>query len=923
MSFADLENQIAVFLTGGRAVDPTTGQAWTLARLLQAASGRSTWLASTATPLAREQQIEQVAAALVWRVASLAGYGTTGESTLYRQAFAHAPDCPNGSDGYAPTSALDDTWRDLVGAALRSTTAGGGELGTVAGWSVQGGTFNGTVIAGPVASILVDRDVWRLTLSPYSPLRGFPVGAAKLIVPETQEREFGSTENQVVSVHDLQPLFAIGQAVAADRQVGLSDFKLSGTELDPVGVRQVAAGFDADFNVAPQLILQPNTAKRGPLLQPGLLLNFKMPEPPHGFPPPSTLIGSCYWGAGATLGAPTLIYRETLPPLVPVPAATHIGTVALTATDRLAHLAALLQAQVAQLSEAKQRLEDTIVSETAALAEAQTNLITSQAPVGPLSAQLARAGSFLAQIEHAEENLPSAVQAELQARESLIDKIARLQDQEVAAEQSGQSDTAGALRSSISYYQAQLSRVRRALAGHDGAVDELLLTWIDRVGALQNQLYSLRRSEGQAENAEVQANDALAASQGQRAALDAQLLDVAQQLANIDFVIDNVSVSVGGLEVFRGTVLGPYLRLDELDAAIKTAAGLVEQMNVVRQTAKSDFIAAEQRSRAALAGVSQLIWSNAKKKFAIELAYNAWDIAWATSKGGVVGAGAEFLKKLVYAVPEAVTALRGSGGATEFDADYSTGLASVISLQDKALTAGEKRIVEATLLKPARDKLNSEFGALLFKKFYPGQSLPWVASGPATPPVWQVVPRLKSEITQFVNGFNSRSLQLRNLSKGVSFKPVWFADLAGSLVKDLSKVLLKGYLDQQERAAWNDYFEKELIAQMYFPLYQGASARYWEAFDYYNSLLDEKARILEGFDPTTHSHTLLDRTFRSNAILVVTIRVTRPPGATVRLRLGVLVAGRPATQTGIYQYTISADGLQEGPSGLGLRINAS
>ena len=189
------------------------------------------------------------------------------------------------------------------------------------------------------------------------------------------------------------------------------------------------------------------------------------------------------------------------------------------------------------------------------------------------------------------------------------------------------------------------------------------------------------------------------------------------------------------------------------------------------------------------------------------------------------------------------------------------------------------------------------------------------------------MPRLKSEAATFIAGFNSRSVQLKNLEKGVGLKPVWFADLAAGLVKDVSKLLLKGYLDQQERQAWNDYFQKELIAQMYFPLFVSAHDQYWDAWDYAQSLEAEKVKQLQGFDPTRYSRTLFDKTFPSTATMVITVLVTRPAGVTLPLHLDAFVAGRQATPTGTaggnYTYTISAGGLSPGPSGLGLELKAS
>jgi hypothetical protein len=45
--------------------------------------------------------------------------------------------------------------------------------------------------------------------------------------------------------------------------------------------------------------------------------------------------------------------------------------------------------------------------------------------------------------------------------------------------------------------------------------------------------------------------------------------------------------------------------------------------------------------------------------------------------------------------------------------------------------------------------------------------------------------------------------------------------------------------------------------------------------------------------------------------------------ATAPHRIGVTVAGAPATPSGNLQYALSSSGLTEGPRGLGLTVNAN
>ena len=138
----------------------------------------------------------------------------------------------------------------------------------------------------------------------------------------------------------------------------------------------------------------------------------------------------------------------------------------------------------------------------------------------------------------------------------------------------------------------------------------------------------------------------------------------------------------------------------------------------------------------------------------------------------------------------------------------------------------------------------------------------------------------------------------------------------------MSKNLAKAYFDAQEQEAWVAYFEKEVVARSYYPFWQMASTKYWEAYDDYNGLLDEKAALLKGYDAETNARTTVDEKFSKNATLRVTVTVERAAGSTGTIDLGVLVAGKRATHTGGYNFTIGAKHLKEGHSGLGLEIQA-
>ena len=331
-TFQELQQQVASAATT-YAVDPTTGRAWDVATLLKRASGDESWLGAGNGANALQRQIEQVLALTDWRRGDAFAPGQPGsESTVTRTAYAHAADCPFSSAGYTPAPELRSTWTQLFPQALRAkgSTYGGGVLGTMTGWSVQGGQFNGSQIAGPVASVFVGRDLWRLPLVVNAPVPGIPVDDARLLFAETAYQDSGAVHLQLT--HGLQQLRAVAVPVTVGRQFSVVDYDLAGTTIVGYNTTPVPGAVTAVWNLPLGVILRPGTNGKNPQLAPALLLNISMKEPPAGFPPAGPLLGSCLWGPSVTLTSPVLIYQEAFPRVGAAP--KQLAPIPATAPDK-------------------------------------------------------------------------------------------------------------------------------------------------------------------------------------------------------------------------------------------------------------------------------------------------------------------------------------------------------------------------------------------------------------------------------------------------------------------------------------------------------------------------------------------------------------------------------------------------------------
>jgi hypothetical protein len=125
------------------------------------------------------------------------------------------------------------------------------------------------------------------------------------------------------------------------------------------------------------------------------------------------------------------------------------------------------------------------------------------------------------------------------------------------------------------------------------------------------------------------------------------------------------------------------------------------------------------------------------------------------------------------------------------------------------------------------------------------------------------------------------------------------------LLKDASKVVVKAAIDTIEREAWYDYFAADVVSRAYFPLWQLATNNYWEAYEGYQSLLAQKAKLIEGYDPATGTRIVLNKPFSSSAALEIFLDVVQPPGSPP-VQLHVLVGGQTASPAGRNKYRLSA-----------------
>jgi hypothetical protein len=617
---------------------------------------------------------------------------------------------------------------------------------------------------------------------------------------------------------------------------------------------------------------------------------------------------------------------------------THIGFLKVSASAELQRLAAQFRQQVEVLAKEKQAVEDALSAKAAGQAAAQAAAASAANEVEALVAKIAQTSAFAQKINVADKSLPLSVQAELQAESALDSSIASLQDQIVAARRAGNGSLVSSLTERLDREESQLATITRELTKDDAPVSQLVQRWLTTLRLLNKQLFAARNRQFDAMSAEAQADAALQEALGQRASLDQQLFALAQQIAQLDIGLNQVTVqsSLGTVAgpgegtqttVFQATLLASPLQIDKLNRDIARVAASLADLDTQRQAALGRFLSAERSASELLDAVTQMIMSTAYKKAAVDFIFNAIDVIKAAKNGGLIGATTETLKKVVetlvkeYAV-DSGPGKYGSKGAEEFNQDLGTKLTNTY-LGKIAAKTGVERVLKETVSNTGKDALNKYVGTLVFEKVYGTvPSLYEQAAGqltalgnPSVEEIEQIQAAVDKKAAQFVALGGSYEGMPVKAAKGLGTK---IGDLAFSLVKDLSKNYLKAHFDVQEQQAWTAYFEQEIVAETWFPLYAAIADKYWTVYKGYDDLLMQKAQLLDGYSSVGDAKTTLDKYFPADADLLVNLLgiISPTPSPLIKVLLGGIA---PTAWTGT-EYVVNAASLPISQQGAGIEV---
>jgi uncharacterized coiled-coil DUF342 family protein len=929
-TFPQLQGEVQALATccGDNAlplyVDPETGWSWNIAMLLEEASGTSTWLGESATVAARKEQIEQVLGTMGWRLAALSG----GKAELRKFVEGSQSQGCNGTN--TPSASLVQKLQELTGQFPSATaTVGGGS-----GMEAHARFFE----VSQKAQVWMTRIIHEVDLpseaSPQRPVDGIAIDGARAIVTNFVTGGSGDGVGMgAISIAGLGPFEPGWQSTPSHwDEAGTS---IGTTAAAPADGTPLTSKLDFPHGF---LLADPDPAD--PIFHPIVGLRFKGQEPPAQW-----LAGlECFFGdagngaswiSGTNFTSPAapfcscvrVLYHEAFPSLTAGPP-MRVGRARLDYSDRLKRLAKQLRDGFKELSNEKGDIQALLPKLKERVEGIEDRIDKIEGSMGPIRREIDESKRFVKAVIGAIEDLPSGLRSKLQARESLEETIDRLKAAILQAKKNGDEARVAQLRKSLNRTENQLAEIDKALRGRTGNVDEAMDHYVKKMRKLQGDLFELSEKLIDARKDRSETDEKLKRKLGRQTELGAELLALQQRLLSLNFEVEKVSVDTGGSKIFEAEFKGPYDELEQVNADLAELEPLLDGLKQRREEAREDFLGAHRDARRALARVTEVIHSNALLKAGIDTIDYAYDVSKGFGQGGPIGALGAALKKGLEGLPGVLKDINSDWGATEltkFDQQYASDVTDGLArgsekALDKVNDLAVSRVVKDTLGKPLKDAFNAGFLAF-YTKIYDDVPDFYKRGGGAMPgsTTSGVVKKLVDRLKTYQKWSKTRGQALNKLWKRP--KMGGLADITKGFIKDLTKAAAKSYLDSRERDAWEEYFEAELFAAGFRPLWLIAHRKYWEADDALQGLKAKKARLMRGYDPNDGTKKTLDLQFANGSFLTIALTVDGPTSGSPP-DLEVRVGGRKATPTGGHAYTVSTSGLTVGDNGLGLVVTA-
>jgi hypothetical protein len=375
-----------------------------------------------------------------------------------------------------------------------------------------------------------------------------------------------------------------------------------------------------------------------------------------------------------------------------------------------------------------------------------------------------------------------------------------------------------------------------------------------------------------------------------------KLTDLRQKLKELDArdtpFVDKVMVyDANGKEIGRWEAWAPFEVIQCFNEKGERLRKDLNELEPLKKKSAEHFRQAALESSQALDQVARVIKNSGYIQLCIEFLDYGYEVGKGFSQGGPLGAlgGAVFK----FAAVNTTNFLLGEGiifesNPQELEAKvkekygFKPNLFNEINM-DLVQSSGDSVIVEEVGFKLVRIKFDQHITARV-QEFLIHRTADQLIRGLEAKNINMPLEVLEKQIVklkmydEYLKGLKgSGQFQLNNFAK----------DMTIAFVKEVVKRGAKEAARVWEDQAWVNYFQKDLLARMYFAKKQTASVAYWNAYDQYMYWRLARDKLVRGYDPKSGFKEIKSEILEEGKTYSIAVEFRDPKGIREKVWLGI------------------------------------
>jgi hypothetical protein len=362
-------------------------------------------------------------------------------------------------------------------------------------------------------------------------------------------------------------------------------------------------------------------------------------------------------------------------------------------------------------------------------------------------------------------------------------------------------------------------------------------------------------------------------------------------------------------EIGRWEAWAPFEAIQKINAETERLRKLLKKLGPLEKESRQNFQQAAQESSQALDLVSQAIMKSAYLQAAIESCDYFHEVGKGFSKGGPLGALTAAASKALseatanYIMGESLIEA-SNPQALEAKVEQQYGFKpNLFSQIDTGMvkSSGVNALVEDVIFSSARKKVDQQITARVQEYLV----------NRATDQLIHNLEVININIPLSVLEKQAGKLKLYNehLKNLKAAGPNKLKNFAKGFAKEFAKNVMKKWAKAMEDQAWVNYFEKDMLARMYFAAHQATALAYWDTYDRYMAWQWTRKELVQGYDPQSGFKQIKPAILQEGKTYGIALIFRQPRDLRETVRVGIREAG-PQGAPALHKFNLQAIDLK-------------